>query len=105
MLGYLAYRPSDPGFLFLFQDGSTLSRPPPLSRAASALQIAGVTMVGYSGHSFWIATTAVQLGLSDSQIQVEFSSVSGVYSYRSRHSGERFSQACEWGTITVIVQY
>jgi hypothetical protein len=103
MLGYLAYRPSDPGFLFLFQDGSTLSRPPPLSRAASALQIAGVTMVGYSGHSFWIgaATTVAQLGLSNSLIQVEVSSVSGV----SRYSGERFSQACEWGTITVIVLY
>ena len=27
MLGYLAQRPPEPGFLFLFEDGSTLSRP------------------------------------------------------------------------------
>jgi hypothetical protein len=71
MLGYLAYRPSHPGFLFLFQDGSTLSRPRLCHELHQALQIAGVPTVGYSGHSFRIgaATTAARLGLSDSLIQ------------------------------------
>lgn len=71
MLGFLARRPPTPGFLFLFQDGSPLTRPRLCQELRQALQLAGISTTGYSGHSFRIgaATTAAQVGLSDSLIQ------------------------------------
>lgn len=71
MLGYLAIRPSMPGPLFLFRDGSTLSRPRLVQALHQALGAAGIDSSGYSGHSFRIgaATTATQMGVSDSMIK------------------------------------
>ena len=71
MLGYLARRPPDPGFLFLFRDGTPLSRARLCHELRLALMTAGVDTTGYSGHSFRIgaATTAAQVGLTDSFIQ------------------------------------
>ena len=71
MLGYLAMRPQVPGFLFLFHDGTTLSRPRLCQELHRVLRSAGVDVTGYSGHSFRIgaATTAAKNGLSDSLIQ------------------------------------
>ena len=67
MLGYLTLRPPAPGFLFLFEDGSTLSRPRLTRALRSALRDAGLSDAGFSGHSFRIgaATTAARAGLSD----------------------------------------
>ena len=68
MLGYLAHRP---GPLFLFKDGSPLSRSRLISSLRTALRAIGVDDSGYSGHSFRIgaATTAAMADLSDSLIQ------------------------------------
>ena len=71
MLAYLAIRPQSPGPLFLFQDGSTLSRPKLIQSLRGALAAAGIDDSRFSGHSFRIgaATTAARAGLSDSLIQ------------------------------------
>ena len=71
MLGYLAVRGVEPGFLFLFEDGTPLSRPRLCLELRQALQAAGVCTEGFSGHSFRIgaATAAARAGLSDSLIQ------------------------------------
>ena len=71
VLGYLAIRPHTPGPLFVFEDGSPLTRAKLVTRLRAALTRAGVSTTGYSGHSFRIgaATTAAQAGLSDSLIQ------------------------------------
>lgn len=71
MLGYLARRPDTQGPLFIFADGSPLSRPRLIRELKRALQAAGVDTTGYSGHSFRIgaATTAAKAGVSDSMIQ------------------------------------
>ena len=71
MLGYLAQHPSGPRFLFLFQDGTPLSRPRLCLELRQALNLAGVATTGFSGHSFRIgaATTAARMGLADSLIQ------------------------------------
>ena len=67
----LSYRPPEPGFLFLFRDGTPLSRARLCHELRLALMTAGVDTTGYSGHSFRIgaATTAAQVGLTDSFIQ------------------------------------
>lgn len=72
VLGYLAIRPSDPGPLFCFQNGSPLSRPRLVQHLREALSQAGVNTTNYAGHSFRIgaATTAAQAGLSDSFIKI-----------------------------------
>ena len=71
VLGYLAWRPPDPGFLFLFRDGTPLSRAHLCHELRLSLMTAGVDTTGwYSGQSFRIgaATTAAQVGLTDSFI-------------------------------------
>ena len=70
VLGYLAIRPSSPGPLFLFNDGSVLSRPRLVQALHQALRAAGVDDSRFSGHSFRIgaATTAARVGLPDSLI-------------------------------------
>ena len=71
MMGYLAICPSEPGPLFLFRDGSTLSRTKLIQCLRQALSSVGVDCSGYSGHSFRIdaATTAARMGVSDSLIK------------------------------------
>lgn len=71
MLGYLAIRPPSPGPLFIFCDGSTLSRTRLVQSLRQALSAAGVDDSKFSGHSFRIgaATTAAKVGLNDSLIK------------------------------------
>ena len=71
MLSYLAIRPPFPGPLFIFSDGTSLSRERLTVSLAQALRLAGLDASGYSGHSFRIgaATAAAQAGISDSLIQ------------------------------------
>ncbi len=71
MLGYLALRPASAGPLFLFEDGTPLSRPRLVACLREALAQAGIDTTHYSGHSFRIgaASTAARAGLSDSFIQ------------------------------------
>ena len=71
MLSYLAIRPPSPGPLFLFSDGSTLSRSRLVQSLRQVLPVVGVEATHYNGHSFRIgaAMTAARAGLSDSLIQ------------------------------------
>lgn len=71
LLGYLAIRPPKPGPLFIFQDGSPLSRPKLIVHVREALAKAGIDTRLYSGHSFRIgaASAAARAGFSDSFIQ------------------------------------
>ena len=71
LLGYLAIRQSTPGPLFLFHDGSTLSRTRLVKELHLALHMIGVDDSRFSGHSFRIgaATTAARVGLQDSMIK------------------------------------
>ena len=70
LTGNLAIRPTKPGPLFVFSDGSPLSRSR-LMQSRQVLSEVGVDCSGYSGHSFRIgaATTAARLGVSDSPIK------------------------------------
>lgn len=72
MLGYLARRPATPGFLFLFEDGSPLTKPRLVHSFREALLAAGLDDKGFSGHSFRIgaATAAAEAGFNDSAIQM-----------------------------------
>lgn len=71
ILSYLSKRPSTPGPLFLFQDGTPLTRATLVSQVRQALVLAGINGSHYSGHSFRIgaATAAAEAGYSDSFIQ------------------------------------
>ena len=71
VLNYLAVRPESPGPMFVFEDGSPLTRPALVSLLREALQKAGIDSSSYSGHSFHIgaATAAAEAGYSDSFIQ------------------------------------
>ena len=71
MLGYLAIRPHRRGPLFIFEDGSTLSRPRLVESLRQVLGSVGVDYSSYSGYSFRIgaATTAARMGVSDSLIK------------------------------------
>jgi len=71
VLSYLSLRPSSPGPLFLFQDGTPLTRATLVTHLHTALAQAGIDTSCYSGHSFRIgaATAAAQAGYSDSFIQ------------------------------------
>ena len=71
VLAYLAIRPSTPGPLFIFQDGTPLSRVHLISHLRDALAQVGVDVTNFSGHSFRIgaASTAARAGFRDSFIQ------------------------------------
>ena len=71
MLAYLACRPATSGPLFVYGDGTTLSRSRLVQSLRQALNAAGISDANFSGHSFRIgaATAAARAGLSDSQIQ------------------------------------
>ena len=71
VLSYLARRGDHPGPLFLFEDGSPLSRSRLVSELRKALSSIGLNCDVYAGHSFRIgaATTAASRGLEDSTIK------------------------------------
>lgn len=71
ILSYLSLRPSIQGPLFIFQDGSPLTRASLVRHLRDALSQAGIDSSHYAGHSFRIgaATAAAQAGYSDSFIQ------------------------------------
>ena len=71
LLGYLARRGQQPGPLFLFREGSPLSKGKLLANIKQALSRQGVGPSGLTGHSFRIgaATAAAHAGMEDSLIQ------------------------------------
>ena len=71
VLSYMAIRPNTTDRLFVFQDGSVLTRSKLTSRLREAVASIGLKPEGYSGHSFRIgaASTAAALGLNDTLIQ------------------------------------
>jgi len=71
MLAYLALRPPTPGPLFIFQDGSPLSRGQLTAHLRAALCNVGLQSTRFSGRSFRIAaaSTSASAVLSDSFIQ------------------------------------
>ena len=71
MVGYLAVRGPQPGPLFLYGNGSSLSRQRLVVSVRGCLKQAGLDGSAYAGHSFRIgaATTAAANGVEDSLIQ------------------------------------
>ena len=72
VLAYLSLRPATPGPLFSLQSGMPLSRQYLVTAIRRALSLAGMDTAQFHGHSFHIgtATTAAQVGLPDSTIQL-----------------------------------
>ena len=93
VLGYLARRPPD---LFLFQDGTSLSRAHLCHKLRLAFMTAGVHTTWYSGHSFHIeaATTAAQVGHSSDVWPMEGCSVPGIYPHQPVNLHQCVSQTC-----------
>ena len=89
LLGYLVRRGQSPGPLFLFQDGSSLSRHRLLVHVNRALSLQGVNTAGVNGHSFRIgaATAAARAGLDVTVIQMLGRWQSGAYQRYIRRSG------------------
>ena len=71
LLAYLALRGLAPGPLFVFEDGSPLSRQDLGRVVRSALESQGMDVRGFGSHGFCIgaATTAAACGVEDSLIQ------------------------------------
>ena len=71
MLGYLAIHPSNPGPLFIWENGTPLSRAQLVKHLQEVLTQAGIDTTHFSGHSFRIgaASTVARMGFSDSFIQ------------------------------------
>ena len=71
MLGYMVRRGERAGPMFLFADGSYLTRERFVAQLRQALAAAGIKAKQYAGHSFRIgaATTASLCGLQDSLIK------------------------------------
>ena len=71
MLSYLAVCPSSLGPLFIFKDGTSLSRERLVAALSQALALVGIDSAGFTGHSFHIeaATSAAGAGMPDSLIQ------------------------------------
>ena len=71
VLSYMAIRPNTADRLFVFQDGSALTRSKLTSHLREAVASIALKPKGYSGHSFRIgaASTAAAVGLSDTLIQ------------------------------------
>ena len=72
VLAYLAIRPPSPGPLFIFRDGSYLTRDRLVTRLRAGLLQAGIDASRFTGHSFRIgaATTAAQAGIEDAVIKM-----------------------------------
>lgn len=71
VLSYLAIRPPTPGPLFIFQNGTPLTRQTLVKHLREALTNIGIDLKGFSGHSFRIgaASAAAAAGINDSLIQ------------------------------------
>ena len=69
---YLAVRGASPGPLFMFEDGSFLTRPRFATMISKTLRQAGIDDKQYATHSFRIgaATTAKEAGISDVHIKM-----------------------------------
>ena len=72
LLAFLAVHPNEQGPLFICANGTPLTREKLVEAVHQALQQAGVSLVGYSGHSCRIgaATTAAWAGLDDSVVKM-----------------------------------
>ena len=70
-MAYLVARKDGPGPLFRFEDGRPLTRLRLVLEVRRALDEAGASSAGISGHSFRIgaATTAAEQGIEDSTIK------------------------------------
>ena len=71
VLSYMASRGSGPGPLFVFSDGTPLTRTRFVEKVKGALDKAGVDNSCYSGHSFrsGAATTAAEQGIGEATIK------------------------------------
>ena len=71
LLAYFAIRPPHRGPLFIFKNGTPLSREHLVTHLRKALSQLGIDVTYFSGHSFGIgaATTAARTGFGDSFIQ------------------------------------
>ena len=72
LLTFMTVRPAGQGPLFVYVDGTPLTRDKLVETVQHMLQQAGVSPAGSSGHSFRIgaATTAAQAGLKDSVVKM-----------------------------------
>ena len=72
LLAYIAVRPSIAGPLFIYKDGTPLTREKLVVAVRHALEQLGHVASQYSGHSFRIgaATTAAWAGLEDSVVKM-----------------------------------
>ena len=72
LLGYIMLRPQVLGPLFVYKDGSYLTRDKLVGSVRQTLRAVGVDTKGYSGHRFCIgaATTAALRGVEDSVIKM-----------------------------------
>ena len=72
LLASMAVRPARQGPLFVYMDGTPLTRDKLVETVRRTLQQAGISPAGYSGHSFRIGatTTAAQAGLEDSVVKM-----------------------------------
>ena len=72
LLAFMAVRRAGQGPLFVYVDGTPLTRDRLVETVRRILRQAGVSPAGYSGHSFRIgaATTSAQAGLQDSVIKM-----------------------------------
>ena len=72
LLAYMAIRPAIGGPLFVFKDGSSLTRDRLVVAVREVLQQVGIDAAKYSGHSFRIgaATTAAKVGIQDSVVKM-----------------------------------
>ena len=72
LLAYIVLRGNGPGPLFIFQDGSPLTRTALVQAVRDALQPHNLDVSGFNGHSFRMgaATTAAACMVPDSLIQV-----------------------------------
>ena len=69
ILNYLVRRGQSPGPLFLFQDGSALSKERLIASIHHILTSQGYGTAGITGHSFRIGAATARAGLDDSIIQ------------------------------------
>ena len=60
MLAYLAVRPKTPGPLFIYKDGTPLSRTCLIRELRLALESAGIQSAQFSGHSFRIGAATIR---------------------------------------------
>ena len=72
LAAYLALRPKEDGPLFLWKEGSALTRDQLVREVKSAVSMIGLDPKSYAGHSFRIgaATTASHVGIPGSTIQM-----------------------------------